>query len=133
MQEPKAPRKLKREKYKQMIKRKFIIITGIILLPILVFWLGNFHLSEQYFIVRNVNTEKASKIKCRFWKAREGAILGDFLEYNEGYWKIKQGILYVNEKPEAKAVSLVHRCFLNDYILTIQSLDGQKTGSYISK
>ena len=117
-----------------MTKRKNIIIIIIILLPILFFWLGRFHFSKHYFIGRNISIEKTSKINCRFWKAYDGdLLLGDFLNCDESYWKIKKGILYVNEKPEVKLIGLVHRCLINDYILTVQSLDGQKTCSYISK
>ena len=113
-----------------MTKKKFIIITGIILLPIFIFWLGDFHFSKHYLIGQNISTEKEKKIKCGFWKAYE-PILGDFLGCSR--CKIKQGILYIDEEPKAKVISLVYRCFPNDYILTIQSLDGQEIGSYVSK
>ena len=115
-----------------MKKKKFIIIIGIILLPIFIFWLGDFHFSKHYFIAQNISTEKERKIKCGFWKAYE-SVLGDILVCNKCNCKIKQGVLYIDEEPKAKVISLVYRCFLNDYILTIQSLDGQKIGSYISK
>ena len=116
-----------------MTKIKYIIILAIILLPILFFLLGRFHFSKHYLIGRNICIEKASKIKCKFWKTYDGAIIGDFLDCGENHWRIKDGILYVNEKPKAKVIGLVYRCLTNDYILTIQSLDGQETGSYISK
>ena len=115
-----------------MTKMKFIIITGVILLPIFIFWLGDFHFSKHYFIAQNISTEKEKRIKCGFWKAYE-SVLGDILVCNQCNCKINQGILYINEEPKAKVISLIRRFPSCDYILTIQSLEGQKTGSYISK
>ena len=125
------------------MKKKNIIITIVILLPILIFWLGGFRFDKYHIIERNVPFKKAKVII--FWKDYEGGrcITGvDFFDLQKDYvqatcrnerYKIKKDTLYFAEQPIAKIVSLVHRCFLNDYILTIQSLDGQKTGSYISK
>jgi len=118
------------------MKKKNIIITIIILLPILIFWLGRFHFSKHYVIGRNVPFQKANQISL--WKDAGGAIIIgiDFFDLPKSCrnekWEIKKDTLYFAEKPVAKITSLVHRCFI-DYELTIQSFDGQKIGSYISK
>jgi hypothetical protein len=116
------------------MKKQLIIIT-IILLPILIFGLGKFHFSEHYFIGRDIPFKRISKLNVGFWKDTGGYdITGrDFLEFGEnGCSKIENDTLYVAGKPVAKVISLVSRCFI-DYELTIQSFDGQKTGSYVSK
>jgi hypothetical protein len=102
-------------------------------LPVLIFWLGRFHFSKEYLIGRNISFEKTSKIDCDFWKEAGGySITGrDCLKF-DGDCKIKDDTLYFGEKPIAKVISLVQRCFI-DYELTIQSFDKQKTDFYVSK
>jgi hypothetical protein len=115
--------------------KKIVIITAIIiLLPLLIFWLGNFHFSKHYLIGRDIPFEKISKLKVDDWKDAGGyGITGrDFLEFGEDWYEIKNDTLYFGEQPVAKVISLVNRCFI-DYELTIQSFDGQKTGFYVSK
>ena len=112
--------------------KKKTIIAAIILLPVLIFCLGGFHFSDHYIIGQDIPFEKISKIHCGFWKYSGGYGTEDFLEFNGNYCKIKNDTLYINEKPEAKVIGLVHRCIIGDYKLTIQSFDGQK-GFYVSK
>ena len=118
------------------MKKKNIIIITVILLPILIFWLGGFHFSKHYVIGRNVPFKKANQI--RLWKDAGGSIITgvDFFDLPKNCcnekWEVKKDTLYFAKKPVAKVISIVHRGFI-DYELTIQSFDGQKTGSYISK
>ena len=111
------------------MKKKYIIIIVIILLPILIFKLGRFHFDEYYLIGRDIPVKKISTIKCGFWKIYDGRCLVDFFDNDN----IKNDTLYITGIPQAKIISIVHRCFLNDYILTMQCLDGQDTVFYISK
>jgi len=118
------------------MKKKNITIAIIILLPVLIFWLVGFHFSKHYIIGRNVPFEKASQI--RLWKDAGGSTITgvDFFDLPKSCrsekWEVKKDTLYFAEKPVAKITGLVHRSFI-DYELTIQSFDGQKKGSYISK
>jgi len=117
-----------------MIKRKYIIITAVIIFPVLFFWFGRFHFSKYYFFGRDIRVEKISKIECGFWKDYDCcnlSFLDDFLICNEIHWN--NDTLYVNGKPKGKVIRLVHRFYSKDYILTLQSLDGQHTGLLISK
>ena len=114
------------------MKKRNIIITTI-LLPFLIFWLGSFHFSKTYLIGRDIPFKCIRILNVDFWKALDGyGITGrDFLE-RDGDWGIKNDTLYIEGKPTAKVISLVSRCFM-DYELTIQSFDGEKIGSYVSK
>ena len=119
-----------------MIKKKNLICIAIILLPILIFWLGRFRFTKDYLIVRDIPFEKIDNIKCDFWKDCGGYYITghNFLEVDKyKNWEIKNDTLYIKEKPVAKTISLIHRCLINDYTLTIQSLDDTKIGYYVSK
>ena len=111
------------------MKKTLIIIAIIVLLPLSIFWFGNFHFSNHYFIGRDIPFEKISKLNVDFWKYSDEYHVTDFFDNN----MIKNDTLYIAGRPEAKVIKIVHRYFLNDYILTIQSFDGQETGSYVSK
>ena len=116
-----------------MFKKKLIIITIFLLLIPIFWWLGRFRFSNDYLIVRDIPFEKINKIKCGFWKQSGGYHIIDFMEFDEdNYCKIKNDTLYIAGKPEAKVISLIHRCLINDYDLTVQSFDGQ-IGYYTSK
>lgn len=114
--------------------RILIIVSAIIVMQVLIFWVGGFHFSKSYLIGRNIPPEKIERINCDFWKenGNDRVLEYDFLEFDKTACLIEGDTLYIGGKPAAKAVSLVHRCFI-DYELTIQSFDGLKTGSYVSK
>lgn len=117
-----------------MNRKKIYIILAIILTPILIFWLGGFHFSKYYLIGRDVPFRRLHKIKCDDWKAMEAyAITGPVYDGFSGKeCKIANDTLFIYGEPVGRPVSLVHRCFI-DYELTIQSFDGTKTGSWVSK
>ncbi len=120
-----------------MTMRKGIIITiitTIILLPVLFFRLGRFHFDDNYIIGQYTPFEKVVKIDCH-WKYYDGCsnILGEALTFKNSKWEVKNDTIYFDKKPKIIVESLIYRYFPNDYILTIQSLDGQQTCSYVSK
>ena len=56
------------------MKKRIIIIAIIILTPILIFILGDFHFSKIDLLERDISVNKINNIDCGFWKNKSGGI-----------------------------------------------------------
>jgi hypothetical protein len=112
------------------LKRK--IFLGSILLILILVLLNRQLITSIYSIaISHISSPDLSYVKKEMWSYNGGFKVGkgDFVEFEKsGLFKLQQDTIYYNGEPRA----IIKRLNKHFYEMTVSSLDGKQTGTYIN-